>query len=247
MPERPDQISQISQAAIIEALRHQGYEIHAPNPNPGIIPTAESTSAVQRPPETVVGQPVGRESSEAHAESPGSGPDSPESGPKDAELGTDRIGTYDPLAAAQEDHEVIVGLLTSITEALQGLREQIALQSTLQEQQLIAIERLLEAIQQLRLLIDELIKDGANQGPSLGYAASMQATVIETEIPDAAEQQPDSAWEKIKEQFKRVLARLWGMISKLLTVKEWALSGKVRAPGPLLGLAEASVTVTFGR
>ena len=118
---------------------------------------------------------------------------------------------------------------------------------TLHEQQQLAVEQLLAAVQQERLLVDELLSNGTNQGPGLGYAASTQATVIDTETADAAQRWPSSAWEKIKAEVKRVLARLWSMISKLLTVKEWALSGKVGTPGPLLGLAEASVSVTFGR
>jgi hypothetical protein len=185
-------------------------------------------------------QPVGPELGEAHVESPASGPE-------DAEPGTDSIGGYDPLIAAREDHDVIVGLLSAITELLQGLREEIASQVFVQEQQRLAVEQLLAAVQQERLLIDELLRNGTNQGPGLAYAASTQATVIDTEVADEAERNPSSLWEKIKAEVRRVLARLWSMISKLLTVKEWALSGKVGTPGPLLGLAEASVSVTFGR
>lgn len=156
-------------------------------------------------------------------------------------------GAYDALAAARQDHAVIVAGLNTITGLLQGLREDIARQVALQEQQQLVTEQLLAAVQQERHLIDELINNGTNQGPGVAYAAQQQATVIDTETTDASQRWPSSAWEKIKAEVKKVLARLWSVISKLVTVKEWTLTGKVGTPGLLFGLAEASVSVTFGR
>ena len=256
MAERfPERNPNAALAALLAALVAQrGIVGPAPIARRGFVMT-EASAVASRKAVPVVEQPAGLEPSAAHVESPASGPESPESGPEspesgpDAELGTDRIGTYDPLAAAQEDHAVIVGLLDTITGLLQGLREEIASQlfPLLQEQQRLAVEQLLAAVQQERLLIDELLRNRTNQGPGLSYAASTQAAVIDTETADAAERWPNSAWEKIKAAVKRVSARLWSMISKLVTVKEWALSGKVGTPGPLVGLFEASISVTFGR
>lgn len=156
-------------------------------------------------------------------------------------------GFYDAQAAAREDHVAIVARLNTITGLLQELREGMAQQVVLQEQQWLATEQLLAAVQQERHLVDELLANGIDQGPGVAFAAQQQATVIDTETADASKRWPSSAWDKIKAEVKKVLTRLWGMISKLVTVKEWTLTGKVGTPGPLLGLAEASVSVTFGR
>jgi hypothetical protein len=216
----------------------QGVVGPVPINSQGFAAFPPSAVAARSAPEAA--QPAGLD---APVKNPESGPENPESGPEDAEPGTDRIGSYDPLTAAREDHAVIVGLLAAITGLLQGLQERVFVQ----EQERLAVEQLLAAVQQERRLIDELLKNGTNQGPGLGYAASTQAAVIDTETADAAERWPSSTWEKIMAAVKRVSRRLWSMISKLVTVKEWALSGKVGTPGPLLGLFEASVSVTFGR
>jgi hypothetical protein len=74
---------------------------------------------------------------------------------------------------------------------------------------------------------------------------SQQATVTVTEATDASKRWHSSAWDKIKAEIEKVLDRLWSMISKLVTVKEWTLTGKVGTG--VLGLAEASVSVTSSR
>ena len=43
------------------------------------------------------------------------------------------------------------------------------------------------------------------------------------------------------------LPHLWVLISKLVHVKVWAVSGGVKGGIPAFGLAEAGVSVTFGR
>ncbi len=204
---------------------------HKPTPHqdtPGFLLLSE-TSVAPREPET---------SGEAHIEEVATRP-------KDAGSGSERVDGYDALIAARQDHAVILAALGTITDLLRGLREDMARQVALQEQQRLVVEQLLAAVEQLRRLVDELLRNGTNQGPGLGYAASQQATVIDTEIADASKRWPSSPWDKIKDEVKKVLVRLWGMISKLLTVKEWTLTGKVGTG--ILGLAEASVSVAFGR
>jgi hypothetical protein len=205
---------------------------YRPTPQPtgrqGFIPLRYASAAPSEP----------GTSGEARVEDPGTGPDG-------AEPGADRMHDYDALVAAREDHAVILAGLSTITDLLQKLREEIARQAAPQEQQRLVAEQLQAAVQQLRRLVDELLRNGTNQGPGLSYAAQQQATVIDSETADASKRWPSSAWDKIKDEVKRVLARLWGMISKLVTVKEWTLSGKVGTG--ILGLAEACVSVTFGQ
>jgi hypothetical protein len=169
--------------------------------------------------------------------------ENPETGSGSAGHGAGQTGTYDPLAAARDDQVVIVARLDTITGLLQELREDTARQA-LHDQQQVVIEQLLTATQQLRSLIGELMKNGTSQGPGLGYATVQQATVMDAEAEDGGRRWPGPAWEKIKDEIKKILPWLWSMISKLVTVKEWTLTGTV---GGFPGLAPASVSVTFGR
>jgi hypothetical protein len=49
---------------------------------------------------------------------------------------------------------------------------------------------------------------------------------------------------RVWEAVKRMLPRLWALISQLLHVKEWTVSGQLKSDP--FGFASASVTVTFG-
>jgi hypothetical protein len=113
-----------------------------------------------------------------------------------------------------------------------------------QEEQRLVTDQLLTATEQLRRLTDELLRNGTNQSPGLGYATSQEAMVLDSGTEDAGKRWPSAAWEKIKAAIKKALPWLWGMISKLVTIKEWTLTGTV---GGIPGLPEASVSVTFGR
>jgi hypothetical protein len=121
-----------------------------------------------------------------------------------------------------------------LQELRQQLREDAARQVALQDQQQVAIEQLMAAVRQLHRQLDELVSNGTNQDPGLSYATSQQAMVIEAETADHSRQWPGSAWEKIKRVLARALKRLWSMISKLVRVKEWTLSGKIGTPGRFL-------------
>ena len=70
-----------------------------------------------------------------------------------------------------------------------------------------------------------------------------QALKAETKL--ARKRWPDHAWDKIWDKLKTVLPRIWSMISHLLAVEEWKVSGQ--AGTGMFGLAQVGVEITFGR
>jgi DNA-binding transcriptional MerR regulator len=100
---------------------------------------------------------------------------------------------------------------------------------------------------------DELLRAGSGQPPDRAFRLAAGQTALTGDVEDAqqdaedeqeAEDGKESIWDKIKRWLKRAGRKLWAMISRLVTVKEWSLTGT--AGTSVLGLAQASISVTFG-
>ena len=97
---------------------------------------------------------------------------------------------------------------------------------------------------QLIAEIEEIQRRGANQGPDLGCQAMAKAKALQEETKRARKRWPGRVWDKIWDELKTVLPRIWSMISCLLTVKEWTVNGQ--AGMPMFGLAQVGISITFG-
>jgi hypothetical protein len=89
------------------------------------------------------------------------------------------------------------------------------------------------------------LKAGRNGG-SLPVVATVQSSVADGSVAEAESVAHDGP---VKEMLRTIMQKLkltrewlWSMIINLATIREWSLGGKVKVPG----LAEASLTVTFG-
>jgi len=94
---------------------------------------------------------------------------------------------------------------------------------------------------------DELLQAGTGQPPDRAFRLAAGHTALADDVEDAqaeAEDDKESIWDKIKRWLRKAGRKLWAMISRLVTVKEWTLTGT--AGGSVLGLAQASISVTFG-
>ena len=162
----------------------------------------------------------------------------------DGEAGTE---SYDPVAAAREDRDAAIRGLREIIELLQ--KEQAALPKESAEtgeilgQALQLLEQHQADYQQLIALLKEMFQRGPNQGPDLGCQAASKARALKEETKRAKKRWPGRVWDEIWDKLKTILPRIWSMISRLLAVKEWTVSGQA---GDLFGLAQVGISITFG-
>jgi hypothetical protein len=107
---------------------------------------------------------------------------------------------------------------------------------------------LIALVEAQKVRVKELVKAGPGQppGPAFELVAEQEALVDDVEDAEAdAQGAGQSFWKKIKHWLSRAGGKLWVMIQRLTTVKEWSLTGKMGTG--VLGLAEASISVTFGK
>jgi hypothetical protein len=179
-------------------------------------------------------------------------PEDGELPPKCEEAGTEG---YDSKAAAREDRdaavsdirEIIADLRAEITELrveAVAIRQTSAETTEMLAQELQQAERHEVEYQRLIALLDEILRRGPNQGPDLGCQAASKAKVLKEETRRARKKWPGRVWDRIWDKLKTVLPRIWSMISSLLTVKEWTISGQ--AGSTLFGLAQVGISITFG-
>jgi hypothetical protein len=111
-----------------------------------------------------------------------------------------------------------------------------------------SIDRLAAAVDALSRTVAALLEElrAGRSGGSLAPVAMVQRPVADGAVAEAETMAPDGAVRRMLQAIKRLLDRagewLWSMIIQLVTIREWTLGGKVKVPG----LAEASLTVTFG-
>jgi hypothetical protein len=124
-------------------------------------------------------------------------------------------------------------------------------------QQVLAAVNRLERREQITRLIartdgqttdaDALLLAGAGQAPDRAFQVVAGQAAFADDIEDAEATAPDgehTIWARIRHWLGRAGRKLWAMISRLVKVKEWSLTGTVGTG--VLGLAEASISVTFG-
>jgi hypothetical protein len=107
--------------------------------------------------------------------------------------------------------------------------------------------RLSALVDEQKAGVEDLAKAGPGQAPGRAFQLMAGQTVLVDDVEDAeteAQGTGQSFWSRIKHWLGRAGKKLWAMISRLVKVKEWSLTGKVGTG--VLGLAEASISVTFG-
>jgi hypothetical protein len=118
------------------------------------------------------------------------------------------------------------------TEHRPGQREQIA--------------RLLARADVQTVDADEVLQAGPGQPPDGSFRLVTGHSTLVDDAGDAetaAQDKDKSLWQQIRDWLKKAGRKLWDMISRLLKVKEWSITGT--AGTGLLGLAQASISVTF--
>ena len=106
-----------------------------------------------------------------------------------------------------------------------------------------------DGVEELDTTVTELARGGQAQDPSRAFTATTGLNALtseaETAKEDANEESPErSLLSRIWKSLKKVAPHLWSMISHLLAVKEWSVTGTVGTG--ILGFANGSISVTFG-
>jgi hypothetical protein len=109
------------------------------------------------------------------------------------------------------------------------------------------LDRLIARVDAQIAGVDEVLQAGPGQGPGQAFRltagqAALADDVEETE--ESAQGRGGTLWKTIGDWLKKAGIKIWAMISQLVKIKEWTLAGTVGTG--LLGLAEASISVTFG-
>jgi hypothetical protein len=159
---------------------------------------------------------------------------------------------YKREEAARQDLHILVDALDKVTRQLkeltdtleQHLAEGVAPSPDVEEQLHLA-KQIAPEISQLKDAVTELPERRLNQEPDLAFSATAQMTAVMSEVGYAKKQFPVTRmWKKIWATLKTAAPRLWSLISHLVKVKEWSVIGEVGTG--VLGLAKASISVTFG-
>jgi hypothetical protein len=169
--------------------------------------------------------------------------------------GSDDVGSdgYDRQAAAREDLRLLVNALDEVSRELTHLAEALRQESSertnrsldLDEQAALA-EQIVPEVRLLTGTARKLVARGTDQEPDLAFSAAAQMTALKSDLRFAKKRYfQNRAWAKVWAALKRAAPRLWSLISHLVKVKEWSVTGEVGTG--VLGLARASISVTFGK
>jgi hypothetical protein len=153
----------------------------------------------------------------------------------------------DRVAAAAASSEALGGAIREFTGAIEQLtaelRSDAAARQVVHEEQLRAEQVLAEA-QQTQLRVDEMLSKGAEQNPGSGFAATAHAASARSGTKYARKRWPGRWWDTAWEALQKVFPLLWSIIANLLKVQQWTVTGQVGIP--VLGMAQAGISVTFG-
>jgi hypothetical protein len=106
-------------------------------------------------------------------------------------------------------------------------------------------EEIRQEVRDLRETVTTMAGRGAGQDPDLASAAAAQSAALVSDVRDARRRfRANAAWKRLWDAVKRVAPQLWALITRLVRVKEWSVTGQLGAGA--LGFASAGITVTFG-
>jgi hypothetical protein len=140
------------------------------------------------------------------------------------------------------DYRLLIARMDEVNEAVLQVPSLIKDPLSLDEQ-LTFLGDLLVELDRLRESVDRLEAGGSEQGPSAAVAAAAQAEALRADA-ETGHNRWKAGWTHVWEAVKRMLPQLWALISGLLHVKEWTVTGQLKSDP--FGLLQASVTITFG-
>jgi hypothetical protein len=141
---------------------------------------------------------------------------------------------------ARRDAEEAKAALREVRSDLQQLQAQLRGQ---QEQ----LERIIIRVGAQIAGVDEVLQAGPGQSPGQAFHLMAGQAALADDVEEAKESAQGKGqrlWDRIKKKLGSAGKKLWAMISGLVKVKEWSVTGTVGTG--VLGIAEASISVTFG-
>jgi hypothetical protein len=159
----------------------------------------------------------------------------------------DRVG-YDRAAAAEADYELVREAIAEVRAQMRAITQEL---DRIQDAQWAQARQVDTQLARLAEITGSVLAAGPGQDPGVGLAATQLASVTRQEVKSGRAQfggrtmgGGGGPWDAAWAWMKRLSRRLWSMLSNLLHVTEWSVTGQV-GTGPF-GLASASISVTFG-
>jgi hypothetical protein len=178
------------------------------------------------------------------------------------EAGQDQLSDgYDRLSAARHDLDLLLGHLSCVSGQLEELgtmwRRRCRAENSWRDLPPGFPQGLRDATRRLASTVQALVEAGAGQAPDLAFSAVAQLSALDDDIAaaaaiatrgsaakNAATGPADDAWASARTTLSHAGKRLWSLISHLVRVKQWSLSGHPAAGE--VGLTPASIAVIFG-
>jgi hypothetical protein len=173
-------------------------------------------------------------------------------GPSDSQgPGSDGDSSYDREAAAQRDGDLLIESIDELSNDLDELADRLEEKSESQvvqapelDEETSKVRQIMERVQLLRVIVHGLLAEGVGQSPDLAFTATTQMQATSGEVKRSRKRFGKENWDNIWATVKRASGWLWSLVSHLVKVKEWTVTGQIGL-GPI-GLAQGSISVTFG-
>jgi hypothetical protein len=165
--------------------------------------------------------------------------------------GADGDAIYDREAAARRDGQLLIESIDELSNDLSDLADR--LKERLESQQGISpelaeeirrIQQIRQSVQLLMAIIRDLIAEGVDQSPDLAFRATAQMQATSDNVKRSRKRFGKGKWDAIWDAVRNAASWLWSLISHLVKVKEWTVTGQLGLGA--IGLAQASISVTFG-
>lgn len=132
--------------------------------------------------------------------------------------------------------------VAAMAELLAVLRETPAATGAEVPEQVMVAEELLPVVEE-QIEDCRALTQGGGQDPAVGATVATRGAAIADTAERAGKRWPNKWWQKVWDAISSSASWLAPAICRLTSVREWTLTGQVSMPG----IAQASVSVTFGR
>ncbi len=150
----------------------------------------------------------------------------------------------DIRADSRRIHEALEGIRAEMSEIIER-QDAVAIRvGELDARQWQEAEQVTESVNRLQDTVDALLAAGTGQDPGTAFSAQQQVAALSEDVKSGRKRWHSPHWDAAWDWVRKLSKRLWSMLSHLLRVKEWTVTGQV-GTGPW-GLAGAGISVTFG-
>jgi hypothetical protein len=165
--------------------------------------------------------------------------------------GADGDAIYDREAAARRDGQLLIESIDELSNDLSDLADRLKERPESQQgispelaEETRRTQQIRQSVRLLKAIIRDLIAEGVDQSPDLAFRATAQMQATSDNVKRSRKRFGKGKWDAIWDAVRNAASWLWSLISHLVKVKEWTVTGQLGLGA--IGLAQASISVTFG-